>query len=1344
MTKRLNCLKSIFLLTFMLTCNIFGQITLNVPSTYPTITSAIAVASNGDIIQVNDGTYSENIVIPVGIALQSTNGAALTIIEGNITIAADNVVIDDFTVTNPSGKNAILVTDFSHITIKNNIINYVGTTDVTTSGTNIGIMVVSSSLAVDDITIENNTISNIMGGFKKSADAIAIGWSNGNADITNLLIQNNTISDITSDTADFSLGGRGAYGIILNHASPSYSGKTDSPHILNNTISNLEGHWVHGIGLEGATPNALVQGNTFNNFTTTKPFDNFAIFFEANPDLGTVILSQNKVETSRGLGIHSDLLATLTTEVVDATNNWWGDASGPSGTDLAGTGAVFGTNVSDASIVAHVTYSPWLADASGLTNGYNTDPNDPASLGNVLASVSPGDVIIMNGGTYSAVSLATDGITLIGNGATINNGSPAIIVNSNNVTITGFSFSFGTADFAIDVQSGTNITINECDFLTTNGVVNNGTGTVNAVDNFWGSLTGPAIASNPSGSGSVASNASTGSLDYFPWWSDLTHTTHTKLPYLSNPINGLTGVSVEPTFTWGAWTDVTSYELVIDDNSDFSSPIYQEDQGLLLTKSMTEEIANFPLDNNTLYYWKVVMDVGGTDYDSDSYHFKTIPAVPITKSLPLDLSTVNMTDVTFYWFISGLSGSMKYKIQVKESLLTPIAAEWATPDFEEITLVPNKLFSLIEGVKYYWRVILLTAGDEVINYSSTWSFTTGGGVSITPIPSWPVGGTIVQTNTPTLYWYTSAFAGAAEYQVKYSTDAGLTGLELTSGDKYPDDGDMDINGSTNLFLTLPLLDAGETYYWQARTYDATTFEYGPWSVVESFVTNGTGTLVKPTLSYPTGGVTQYTTAPTLYWYIGALGSGLTYDVYYREVGGVFNAVAEHQSADLSFQLLDLEVGKTYEWYVAANNSSDTSQSNTETFTITGGVANGYPVITWPVSNPTMYTTKPTINWFIEGSSLGLADVVLRYKEGTTTSNGTVYDAEVEIPLPSNLYTLTVDLNEGSTYFFALAAKDAGGNYSVWDEDSFTIYNAADNIGDPVLTAPIGGLSLAYDDPTLYWYVVGDQTAIASFEVSYSTSDVFASPTIVSGVLDPFLALSGLTPGATYYWKVRTLYTNASYSNYSTTETFVITLGGFAIQPLVGGPNNVVVNTTTPTISWVFTADHSPTLKSELLISDNPDMMNAITIENIESSKYDVSNLEIGKSYFWRVRTKTVDNSYSEYSGQGNFKIGDNITDIAEPIIIPEKFNVSQNYPNPFNPTTIINYSLPESEFVTIRVYNMLGQEIAILLNEEVNAGVYNVTWNGVDNSGVKVATGTYIYRVVAGSNIITKKMMLLK
>jgi hypothetical protein len=826
--------------------------------------------------------------------------------------------------------------------------------------------------------------------------------------------------------------------------------------------------------------------------------------------------------------------------------------------------------------------------------------------------------------------------------------------------------------------------------------------------------------------------------------------------FLTAPVNGLTGVSVEPTFTWiTPNTGGATYEVKISTAGNnqvaFNASVIATETGIVgLTYSFTEEHLSgaFPLNNNTKYYWQVTPTGGPA---SEIFHFTTVPSVPITLSLPNNNDTVNMTDITFYYYVYGTFGNMQYKIQVEEYAgHVPTAAEWdnviANHDFEAITTVGNKLFTLHEGTKYYWRVILLDENDGVINYSSVRNFTTGGGTPVTPILSWPLGVTVL-TNTPTVYWSTDSFAGALEYQVSYSvdnTDATSDG-ELDNGVHFPLDANMAANGSTDLNMTLPTLLSGQKYYWQVRVYDATTTEYGDWSSIGNFTTHGSGTLVKPILSYPIGNVTVYTTAPTLYWYVPEVSDGLTYDVYYKKSTDVGYTGPVHQDVDWNFQLTGLEAGKTYNWYVEANNSTTTLASDVSTFTITGGVANGEAVITWPLANPTVYTTKPTIYWFIDGSTLGITGVELRVKEGSNSANWSAEAVGTQVALPDLSYTFTSDLTEGSTYYFAVATF-YGSIYSTWDEGSFTVYDSESTVTDPVLTSPIGGISLASDSPTLYWYVTGDLSSVDYYEVTYSKSDVWeSSVTATVQVVDDFyLALTNLTPGATYYWRVRTHFTSGSFSNHSDTETFVVNPGANAIQPLVGGPNNIVVTTTAPTLSWVFPADHVSTLTSELLISDNPDMIGATSIENIASTSYDVSGLEKGKSYFWKVRTKTVDNTYSEYSGQGTFKVGDNVTAVEEPTIIPEKFEVSQNYPNPFNPSTVISYSLPTAEFVTIKVYNMLGQEIATLLNKDVNAGVYNITWNGVDNSGSKVSTGTYIFRVVAGDNVVSKKMILLK
>jgi len=89
--------------------------------------------------------------------------------------------------------------------------------------------------------------------------------------------------------------------------------------------------------------------------------------------------------------------------------------------------------------------------------------------------------------------------------------------------------------------------------------------------------------------------------------------------------------------------------------------------------------------------------------------------------------------------------------------------------------------------------------------------------------------------------------------------------------------------------------------------------------------------------------------------------------------------------------------------------------------------------------------------------------------------------------------------------------------------------------------------------------------------------------------------------------------------------------------------------------------------------------------------------------------------------------------------VPVEFELSQNYPNPFNPTTIINFSVPKTGFVTIKVYDLLGREVSKLVNENKPAGNYSVEFNAA-----KLVSGVYFYRIQAGEFIQTKKLLYLK
>ena len=88
---------------------------------------------------------------------------------------------------------------------------------------------------------------------------------------------------------------------------------------------------------------------------------------------------------------------------------------------------------------------------------------------------------------------------------------------------------------------------------------------------------------------------------------------------------------------------------------------------------------------------------------------------------------------------------------------------------------------------------------------------------------------------------------------------------------------------------------------------------------------------------------------------------------------------------------------------------------------------------------------------------------------------------------------------------------------------------------------------------------------------------------------------------------------------------------------------------------------------------------------------------------------------------------------------PETYTLSQNYPNPFNPSTKIEFALPATSFVTLKIYNVLGQEVASLVSQTLTAGSYEVTFNAS-----RLPSGTYMYRVEAGNFVSTKKMVLVK
>jgi hypothetical protein len=138
----------------------------------------------------------------------------------------------------------------------------------------------------------------------------------------------------------------------------------------------------------------------------------------------------------------------------------------------------------------------------------------------------------------------------------------------------------------------------------------------------------------------------------------------------------------------------------------------------------------------------------------------------------------------------------------------------------------------------------------------------------------------------------------------------------------------------------------------------------------------------------------------------------------------------------------------------------------------------------------------------------------------------------------------------------------------------------------------------------------------------------------------------------------------------------------------------------------------------------------------KSYSFTEKDLQAGK---YQYRLKLIDNN-------GAFKFSDVV---ETEVILPKNFEVSQNYPNPFNPSTRINYSLPFDSRVTVEVYNITGEKMGQLVNEEKSAGYYSVNFNS-SSLNKSIASGIYIYKLSAvdkssGKSFSSiKKMMLLK
>nr|MCU0507753.1 DUF1565 domain-containing protein [Anaerolineae bacterium] len=409
-------------------------------------------AQAGDTVLVKAGAYAaESLTLNKALSLvgpqkdvavsgRTPGGSAEATITGQATLEAANVTINGFTLTNPGAAYAVVVNPAAtDTTIKHNLIDNVGSPSFTPN-----VHAIIASNGADGLQVLNNRFSNISAG-AYSLSAVGILDSGASNSSTGLVVSGNTFTGIASAT-------KGGYGVILNN-------KIGAPgaQITNNSFSNITGGWVHAVGLETKTPNAVVTGNTFTGLAATG-MDESAVFFEKNADGASVTVQGNQFNGSGyyGVAIHPNDLpggSNGLSYTVTAENNWWGSACGPSSSVV--------------NVGPNVDYTPFWLTPTGvapiippaITDGMSA--SDQCLVINSARPESP--VNYPEGGAMpGGVIITNDGVTINLNGATIGAGSPAFTIDADDVTVNGPGIYDGNGtDPGVLVKTGAdNFTLN--------------------------------------------------------------------------------------------------------------------------------------------------------------------------------------------------------------------------------------------------------------------------------------------------------------------------------------------------------------------------------------------------------------------------------------------------------------------------------------------------------------------------------------------------------------------------------------------------------------------------------------------------------------------------------------------------------------------------------------------------------------------------------------------------------------------------------------------------------------------------------------------------------------------
>ena len=569
-----------------------------------------------------------------------------------------------------------------------------------------------------------------------------------------------------------------------------------------------------------------------------------------------------------------------------------------------------------------------------------------------------------------------------------------------------------------------------------------------------------------------------------------------------------------------------------------------------------------------------------------------------------------------------------------------------------------------------------------------------------PVLTSPANGASGQPTSLTFSW--NASSGATSYHLQVATDpAFATGVAVN--DSTIADVSRGVSG----------LAPNTMYYWRVRAKSAGGSS--PFSSNWSFSTG----LAVPTLVSPANGATNQSTTLSLVWR--SVGGATSYRLQVAANSGFTGGFILDDSTivDTTKIVTNLSGGTQYYWRVNAKSGAGAGGfSPAWSFTTTVPV----PLLLFPANNA---VAQPTSLGFVWTSVPGAVSYRLQVATDPNFAGGVFLD-DANVTDTSRVVS---GLAGSTSYYWRVNARIGGssGAFSaVW---LFTTSSASLTLLEPAN----GALKL----PVVLTFRWASVAGATTYHLQLGTDSTLATALLKddSSLVDTQRVVAGLQRKTKYFWHVAAKVGGVA-SGFSPTWGFV-TIGDLPTQVALVSPGDGA-NVGSDTVLFVWQRSQPAVTRYWLEIAIDS-LFNFHTIDSsiTDTAKSVVVVHSATPTYWWRVQAANSE-GWGPLSEQRQFKIVP-VSVAEQKRDLPKDFGLTRNYPNPFNPSTQIEFTLASESHVKLEVFNLLGQQVALLVDDVRPVGRYTVRF---DAAGLP--SGIYICRLNTHGSYFTLKMVLMK